>query len=37
MAGQNPIVRAEHVVKLMHGIDDRLDLAYVKEEKEELN
>lgn len=37
MAGQNPIVRAENVVKLMHGIDDRLDLAYVKEEKEELN
>ena len=37
MAGQNPIVRAEHVVKLMHGIDDRLDLAYIKEEREELN
>jgi len=31
MTGQNPIVRAEHVVELVHGIDDRLgDLAHTK-------
>jgi len=27
MAGQDPVVCAERVVKLMHRIDDRLDLA----------
>lgn len=31
MTGQNLIVRVEHIVKLMHGIDDMLDLAYTKE------
>jgi hypothetical protein len=31
MTGQNLVVRTEHVVKLMHRIDDRLDLAYIKE------
>ena len=30
MTGQNLVVRAEHVVKLVHGIDDRLDLAFTK-------
>ena len=29
-ASQNLIIRAEHVVELMHGIDERLDLAYMK-------
>ena len=31
VAGQNFVVRAEHVVELVHRIDDRLDLAYTRE------
>ena len=31
VTGQNPIVRTKHIVEFMHGIDDMLDLACIKE------
>jgi len=35
MAGQYLVVRAEHVVKFIHGIDEMLDLAYKKEDSDQ--
>lgn len=32
--GQNLIVRAEHIVELIHRIDYRLNLAYTKEDSD---